>query len=479
MKKKIVHGGLALATRQLISLPLNILAILYVSRILNTTDFAVQAILIPATAFAFLFSDLGLSKSLVQSKHHAHSSLILKIQVLKHAGALTCLLILSCISILLINTNFLPRYFFFILPFAALLGLLQSQRNFFSVPLQRDIQWPLLAKIEMTEVVLYNFTLILTAYLSKSAYCFPLALTVRYTGGIFLLYFVNKYVIKHVYNQTGSNTIQDLLKFGFPLQASEIFGILNGLVNPVLVGGTLGVHAVGIVNWCTTIISIPRAPLQPLPGFLFSILSSRSRMEINDNRLVSSTAFITTVILSMISLFIAASLDWLIYNVFSEKWAEAKPVALILLLSNVFIMPTILIVAQLSAKGLSITWLKANVLGTSLLWLATYLGIMLFSLTGFTVAWVAASFFPLLYLSIKARNRIDLKIHWFDSLYIILITVVSYLLAEGFISGTSFSLFIEMLIKTFLSSFAFIILLCPILYLRKEILIAGYKAFLK
>jgi len=479
MKRKILNGGSALIARQLVSLPLNILGIFYISRVLDTSDFSVQAVLVPAISFTLLFSDLGTSKALVQSTLNAHRTLAYQIQIIKHVGAFICLLTLTGISFILVNTDFFPQYFFYILPFAALLGLLQSQRNYFSIPLQRDIQWQILAKIEMAEIVLYNAVLILAAHLTKSAYCFPFALAARYTTGLVLLAVINKYVIKHVYNQTGSRNIKSLLKFGFPLQATEIFGILNGLVNPVLVGSFMGANAVGIVNWCMTIISIPKAPLQPLPGFLFSILSARSRMARNDNRFVGGIAFITTLLMSLISLIIAVSLDWLIYTVFSEKWAQASAVALILLLSNVFIMPTMLIVAQMSARGLSITWLTANVLGSSLLWIATFFGIKLFELEGFAIGWVLASFFPLLLLSVKASKHIRLNIHWFDSLYVISVMILSYFLSRFIVLDQSLSLFSEILIKNSISSFAFLLLLTPLLYKRKALLLATWTTFFK
>lgn len=411
MREKILKGGGAVLLRQMVSLPINALGITLASRFLMPADFGVQAILTLVIALSLMLIDLGTSQALVQSKSHPTSEVLRQVQLFKSLCGFLAVLVLVFLSSWLINVFGVSSSFMWLFPACGLLGWMQSQRAFQAIGLQRQIEWQKLAKVEMVEIVVYNCALIVAAYFSRSAWCFVIAFGIRMGIGIIILKVVGK-----IWTETGGmirKSMSSLFRFGIPLQSATLLSVIMNSANPIIVGGTLGMTAVGFINWSNYIVSLPQIPFQPLPYFLFSVFSERSRQEKDDQRTIEDIAYIGALLMAVFSLILILSLNLLVRYVFGLQWVEAIPAASILVLSTVVIVPSLVITAQLNAKGYAATSLFISGLGVLLMWILIVIAALLRSgLVGYAVGVLSSTVIVFAVQCSIAFKRIGIRVKW-------------------------------------------------------------------
>jgi O-antigen/teichoic acid export membrane protein len=468
MRDKVVRGGTAVILRQIVSLPINAVGVALTSRLLLPADFGIQAILVPVTAFVVMVVDLGTSQALVQGKSPAGPLLLRRVQQLKFTDGLIITGALALLSSWVVQIFSLSSSLVLLLPACGLLGWLQSQRAYQAVTLQRRVEWQTLARVEMGEIIVYNLALVATAYLLRSAWCFVLALGLRYTLGAVLLKLRNQaHAEAPLVRPTGS--MGSLLRFGIPLQATMLFGILNSLANPVLVGGMVGLAGVGIVNWSSYIVSLPMVLFLPLPSFLFSILAERRRQAQNDNETIAGFVHVGSVFVALLSLWLVLSLDWLVRYVFGAQWIDAVPVTSLMMLSNIFMFPTLVLTAHLTAHGHSTIWLIINIVSTALLWGITAVVTHQLGAVGYAIGWMAACFIQMLLLCTIVRRLAGLNSRWSDSLYLVLAVCCTIVIVDRFrFPFGHISLTVQSVLKILIGSFVFVVAMLPLEYVRKR-----------
>lgn len=433
MFDKVVRGGAAVLIRQMISFPINFVGVTLASRILRPDDFAFNAILVPAVGLALLAIDWGTSQALIQAYNPASPGLLRRIQWQKLLAGLVAVFVLLIFSSDLASYWDAPPSLILLFPVAGLIGWLQSQRAYQAVRLQRQVDWSALARVELIEIIVYNAALVISAYLLRSAWAFAVAMGLRALVGSVLLR-VNSMREKTPEPPAAEMTtnMKPLLQFGVPMQLTAFLGILNGLANPVILGGLLGAYSVGLINWSNNIVNMPRVPMRPFPLFLFSVLSERRRRGQSDQEVLSSLAFLGVVSVALISLLVILILDILVQNVFGSQWQEAIPLVAILMLGNIIFVPAMLVRAQIQAAGYSSLWLTANIASTAIVWVAGYFVTRSFGATGFAITMVFAAVVAFAILTYSSRIRLQLNVSLIDSLYMILVvsasTIVSYYL---------------------------------------------------
>jgi O-antigen/teichoic acid export membrane protein len=202
----------------------------------------------------------------------------------------------------------------------------------------------------------------------------------------------------------------------------------------------------------------------PLPSLLFSVLSERRRQGQNDKETIAGLAFVGSVLVAILSLWLVLSLDWLVYYVFGTQWIDAVPVASLMMLSNILLISTLVLSAHLTANGHSSTWLYINIASTVLLWGVTAIAARQFGATGYAVGWLAACLLQVILLCIMARRLTGLYSRWSDSLY--LVTAVGCTI--GIVNWLPFDSTTEQLIlKMIVGSLVFVVAILPLGYVRK------------
>jgi PST family polysaccharide transporter len=472
MRTAIVKGGVSLAVRQVLSLPVNAVAFALVSRILQPSDFGIQAIVTPTVVLTLVLVDLGTSQALVQSAVAPSAALMRRVQWLK--GVSVCLTTagLFWLSSGLNQRLGLPAAFMLLLPACGVLGWLQSQRNHQAVGLQRRVEWSTIARIEMLEIVCYNLVLVALAFWLRSAWCFVVALGVRAGVGSLLLRIGTPRPDPPVATDSAA-PLGRLLRFGMPLQATTLFGIANSAANPAIVGTLVGLPAVGLVNWSAYMVSLPVLPLQPLPPFLFSVLSERNRQQRQDHDLLRGVTFIGLSLVSLLSLMVVLSLDWVV-SLVGPQWAGAVPLVTIMTVANIVAFPVIVLVSHLTSKGHSTTCLVGNVISTTLLWAVAWSAAGRWGARSYAMAWAAAWCVQLLFFSAAARKLTGYLNRWTDSLYLL----VAFCCALGAVRWLAFggqSVLTRSLLATVAGSAVYLAIVLPLAFARREECFGVYR----
>ncbi len=410
MRQKITSGAVALVFRQAATVPFNAAGALVVARLLNPADFAVQAVLIPGSAFALMLVDLGTSQAIVQCDGTLSRGLLRSINVLKIAMGAATLATLSLMSPFLAQHIGLPADFSGLFPVCGIIGCLQSARAYRAAFFQRRLDWTILARIEVAESIAYNIILVAAAWLSRSAWCFCLALAFRSVVGLAILGVVDR--SPAATSAGGRSSLWSLLRFGLPLQTTTVLGIIMNSVNPLVVGRSLGSASVGLVNWSTYLATLPQVPLQPLPNFLFSVLAERRRRRFDDAALIGRLLRASTLLMAFVSGAMAVLLEPVILRIFGAKWAPATPLASVLLLGNIIFLPSILLGAVFNASGHSKLWLLLSALGCALQVISCVAGTLAFGAMGYVVGVTFASAI-LLGIQCRAIRRVEgLHVSW-------------------------------------------------------------------
>lgn len=389
MRDRIIKGGSALGVRQAISLPLNALGIGVAANLLNPGDFGVLAILLVLISLSFFIVDLGTSKALVQSPLEPSSDLLRTIQRYKFMGLVTCLAGYSLIAPFLVAYYRLPQWTWYLFVSCSVIGCLQSQRNYLSYRLQRQLHWPKLAAIEMAEILVYNIVLIGTAYFFRNPSCFVLGLAARYCTGSILIMRIKTPICQS--NVADAKSLRDMVRFGLPMQAISILSMVKDSVNPIVVGSVAGLRAVGMINWSGYVTSLPRLPFQPFPVFLFSVIAKRYREGKSDEQYLNIFSRLGMLGITMLSLIVMLLLKDVVPLVFGQKWVPAIPIASVFLLTSSTFIPSLIMSAFLNAKGHSRASLLLSLIWAITGWVFAVGGLIIFGVLGYAIGIVLAS----------------------------------------------------------------------------------------
>lgn len=451
MRDKIIKGGGALGARQVISLPLNALGTGVAARLLSPVDFGVLAILLVLDSLSFFVVDLGTTYALIQSPVEPSSKLLRTVQRYKLIGIITCLAGYSLIAPFLVTYYHLPQWTAYLFVSCSIIGWLQSQRNYLSFRLQRQLLWSKIAAIEMAEILAYNVVLIGTAYFFRNPSCFVLGLAARWCAGSILIMRTKMSSQQSETDKTGS--FKDLLRFGLPMQSTSILSIVKDAVNPVVVGSVAGLPAVGMINWSGYVTSLPKLPLQPFPAFLFSVISRRNRERKSDEHYIKMSIRLGVLGITFLSLLLVLLLDDLVPLFFGQKWIPAIPIASILLLTNATFIPSLIMTAFLNAKGHSSANLMLSIIWAITGWIFAVGGVIIFGVLGYAVGIVLASILGLVIQCKITQKLTGLSIN-FDYVFVIMgcaiLSFLFVLVAENglFIQNFYLNLFAKLFVGT-------------------------------
>ena len=439
MRDRIVKGGTALLMRQMVSLPVNTIGVALASRFLLPRDYGVQAILTPIIALSLMLIDLGTSQALIQGKSYPASRILRQVQFLKSGSGIIVIGFLTALSAWLVRILGLSHDLILIFPACGLIGWLQSQRAYQAVALQRQVEWQCLAKVEMAEIVTYNIALVVAAYYTRTAWCFVIALGFRMGLGAVILKVVNNALAAK--DAAGGISLGALLRFGVPLQSTTLLSVLMNSANPVVVGSTLGIEAVGYLNWSNYVVALPQLPLQPLPSFLFSVLAERGRQDKDDHRTIEDLSDVGAFLMAVFALVIIMTLGLLVRYIFGLQWLAAIPAASVLVLSNIVMVPSQVITAQLNARGHSATSLAILGYGVILWWAMIVLAALLKGgLVGYALGVLVSTMIAFLVQCTLASKRLGTRIDWSASIrfvaYVAVCVGATRLFSHGLIHGS-------------------------------------------
>lgn len=136
---------------------------------------------------------------------------------------------------------------------------LMSLKSIPNAMLQRRLRHDLVALSEIIEYLVYISSAVLLASLGWGVWALVVATLLRHASAVLMLHRAAR-----IYPSIGFNLsmAKALIRFALPLQAISLVDLANRSVVPLLIGGMLGMAAVGLSSMANTILDA--AILQPL-----------------------------------------------------------------------------------------------------------------------------------------------------------------------------------------------------------------------
>jgi O-antigen/teichoic acid export membrane protein len=346
--RKSSKAVLALGLRQLFVQGFNIAGGILLARLLSPTEFGVYAICLFLLAFLTTFGDAGLGASLIRQSESPttqdYRAVFTVQQVLVTIICLACWLIAPSV----IGVYKLPMEGIWIFRMIVLAFFVTSFQTIPTIHLERYLAFDRLARIEVSQALVFNTTAVLLAFFGLRELSFGIAIFLRALTGALLANLAHRWDIGWKWDLY---RIKQHLSFGIPYQASSILNLLKDLINPLLIGIFSGPVSVGYINWATTVANYPlifvmlfNRLFMPILARLNSDMAAFNRMLTFIVKILCSFVYSTSIILYIFRLEIVT-------GVFGNKWLPAVVLFAPFVLITFILAPTIVAIGALNALG--------------------------------------------------------------------------------------------------------------------------------
>lgn len=422
----ILKNGSALLIRQIISGGLNIIGMAVASRYLTPNDFSILAIIVPTIALCVMLADLGTSTNILTieklpKQSRVNTSYCVRI-------ILFSLIFISAISII---NKYALVFGYEDLFYIYLVSILRMSRLQIESFFQRELRWPLIAKVQICEVIIYNITLCVLIYVCESYFAFIICLIIREVTAL-IIYLKMTSPIKCIKSGFSVISLSDF-KFGFVTQLSNFLGVMNTYCNPIIGGKYLSIHEVGIINWSAQVATISRAPFQYLPVLLLSHFSSDNRNGQNSQKkslfLFLIVTYITLVISTLTIVAIAIMADFI-----NVKWQSALPLLSIYLFENLKFVQANIMTSQMLSNRQTDLVLKVNIFNTCMIYLLCFVGAKLYGSIGFVGGITLASVLVVVYQMKLCKLSTDYNYIVCFSMFISMLVILGVVYNDYYVS---------------------------------------------
>ena len=322
IKSRAISGIKVLTLRTFVSILLRVISSLVLARLLFPKDYGVFGVVSFIAGLGMYLCDVGLASALVRQEakptRNEAFTVFLTQQII--TGLVVFTLIVT--APLLIHMYALSSSAATIL-YAMALGLFfSSLRIVPMMALERDLQFPVIARCELIENVVQTGSTILFAFLGWGPWALAGGGLVRGVVGLGLVWAASPWRPEGRFEFA---IVKRLAKFGFAFQLNAIMPALIGGWMPLVVGRFLGVAAVGLVGWATNLASVPLMLSGVLNRVAFPAYSRlQSDPEALGRYLGSSIRRISAVFSLLIPIFVIVC-PVLIPPLFHARWIPAIP----------------------------------------------------------------------------------------------------------------------------------------------------------
>lgn len=322
MGKRAVRGAFVLTGRKFLLQAISYLGSIFLARLLAPEIFGVFAIVSFVITFFSFFADAGLGAALIQKKEKLKAS-DLKLTFSLQQGLVLILTILIFLASPLIVKQFnLTSESVWLIRVFALSLFLTSLKTIPLILLERKLRFDKVILPEIVEVISFQLIAVLLAYLNFGVWSFIIALLIRTTLGVIVLYLISPWRPGLFWD---FNKAKQLLHFGIPYQANGFIAMIKDAVMPIFVGLVAGATAVGYLNWAYTFSKIPILLMSDIfritfPGF--------ARIQDNKQLLskaINKTLKYTNIFLFPAVFFLMATAREIVHYVFTDKWLPGLP----------------------------------------------------------------------------------------------------------------------------------------------------------
>jgi len=332
------------------------------SRLLTPDAYGIYAITLFVLVLMAFLSDFGLGPALLQKRASVSDTDLGTVFVTQQVVLGVLLLAVLLAAPGLASLYHLGESGVWYFRAIALAGLFTSLKTVPTIVLERQLLYGRLTLVEVLEVVLFQGTAVLLAFLHYGAWSFVWAVIVSKAAGCVLSYVLSGWRPALKFTRSA---FLGLWSFAAPFQLTWVTYVLRDYMIPILGGLLVSTSDVGYLNWALAIASVPGQMAQIVGRVSFP---SFSRLQ-SDTRLLrqaietSVRALFVVAVPLELALFSLA--PWLISVVFTSRWAPSLIPLYLLCIHWTGANLTSPLVAALNAMGKPRTALLLNAVWTA------------------------------------------------------------------------------------------------------------------
>ncbi len=324
--RQIAIGSISMSSVTVLRMMVQIFILPFLARYLSPADYGTIAVAMPFVLFAMMFSDAGLSASLIRKENINHkewSTCYWFITGLGLVMALIAILIGFGLSIFLDNWLLLPIF--------AALSLIIPLQSLSTVPgafIQRNHRFKTLAAIEIACMVLSLIATIISAVNGMGAWSLVVQQLTHYMTKLILTLTFARFLPSITFKLA---LIYDHLTFGKNLLGANFVSFIRESIKNVIFSKMFGAPAMGTISMASMFANLPAKVVSgPLQLVLYPRFSALQHDKIAiQNAFIAFSRLLSIICFPLFGM-LAIAHQPVFTIILSEKWAQSGEVFMIM-----------------------------------------------------------------------------------------------------------------------------------------------------
>ncbi|WP_368029622.1 MOP flippase family protein [Arcobacter sp. s6] len=314
IKKNVLNGLKWTSFSSIVIAIFQILQISILARFLSSQDFGLMAILTVVIGFIKIFADLGISNAIIHHKENNELQLS-SLYWLNIIIGISLFILILIISPLISNFYNEPRLkeLLIILSFSF---VIQSFGNQFKILFQKELNFNIIAKIEILSAFFSLLVAVILAYFNYGVYTLIIASLTSISISSFLFFILGIKIHKPKFLFSFIE-IKKYLNFGAYQTGQSTLNYFNSQFDVILIGKLLGAESLGVYSIVKQLAMRPSQIINPIvTRITFPILS-----KLQDNIVLLKDTYLKTVhYISLVN-----------FPIYLLSFVLAEPIVIILL----------------------------------------------------------------------------------------------------------------------------------------------------
>ncbi len=400
MFRRLALNTISMSSVTLLRMLAQIMVVPVLARILSPHDYGLVAMAMPVVLFAMMFSDAGLSNSLVRYRTRDPEVWSTSFWLVSGLGGLLTLL-LCLVAPLMAHIMGQPELTLIIIGVSVIV-LLQSLATVPGAVFQHEHRFGMIAGIEIASLVVSIASVLLAAMNGMGAWSLVIQQILQYISKLTLTWWFAHFRPRLVFRP---HLVREHLVFGRDLLGANFSGFLFQLLETLIIGRFLGTAQLGIFSMALLFARLPsRVVSGPLQFVLYPYFSQiRHDAAATRLLLLFLTRAMAIVVFPSLGL-LAVAHEPFFRLLLSEKWAAAGTTFMLVAPAIALQTVTSLRFTVAMAAGNTGVLLRNSVEG-GIVWILFLLG----AVWGGGMIWVAATFTLAALLYLPRSIHITLK----------------------------------------------------------------------
>lgn len=328
IKQSVINGIKWTSISSITIAIFQVIQISILARYLSSEDFGLMAIVMVIIGFSTIFSDFGISNAIIH--HQDNTSLQLSsLYWLNLLIGIFLFLIISLISPLISSFYEEPKLIELLVIFSSSF-IIQSLGNQFKILLQKELNFNLIAKIEIISASVGLVISILLAIYGFGVYTLVFAsLATMTVNSLFFIY--NGIKINKPKLEFSFFAIKLYLSFGLYQTGQATLNYFNSQFDVLIIGKLLGTEALGVYSIVKQLAMRPAQIINPIvTRVTFPILAKLQNDLLSLKNVYLKTIYYISLVNFPIYLIIVILSEPIVILIFGNEWKEAIPILRIL-----------------------------------------------------------------------------------------------------------------------------------------------------